>query len=182
MEDEYLIKPPPTSVVSQRLILRLKQLSVTPSGASVTDLSITASLSALAPSTSITAASSSSSSLLLTPAALSSSSVENKLNFYISTCILEGEKHGFDLQTQIHKKLPNQERLSYVGEMELIVNFLDPILSPICHCPDIDKLLIWLNRQDENTLMLKPDAVMMATPQNTTDITLGYCSVRELRM
>ncbi|KAG1441163.1 hypothetical protein G6F56_011608 [Rhizopus delemar] len=76
------------------------------------------------------------------------------------------------------QKLPNQERLSHVGEMELIVNFLDPILSPIYHRPDKNKLLVWLNRQDDNTSVLQPDAIMMATPQKTSDITLGYVEVK----
>jgi hypothetical protein len=83
-----------------------------------------------------------------------------------------------EIFSKLVQKLPNQERLSHVGEMELIVNFLDPILSPICHCPDKNKLLIWLNRQDENTSVLQPDAIMMATPQKTSDITLGYVEVK----
>ncbi|KAI7849366.1 hypothetical protein BDC45DRAFT_540098 [Circinella umbellata] len=83
-----------------------------------------------------------------------------------------------EIFSNLIQKLPNQERPSHVGEMELIVNFLDPILSPMCHRPNTNKLLIWLNRQDENTLMLKPDAVMMAMPQKTTDITLGYVQVK----
>ncbi|CEP15113.1 hypothetical protein [Parasitella parasitica] len=40
------------------------------------------------------------------------------------------------------QKLPNQKRLSHVGEMELIVNFLDLILSPICQYPDKNKHLV----------------------------------------
>lgn len=83
-----------------------------------------------------------------------------------------------EIFSNLVQKLPNQERLSHVGEMELIVNFLDPILSPICHRPDKNKLLVWLNRQDENTSVLQPDAIMMATPQKTSDITLGYVEVK----
>jgi hypothetical protein len=217
-------------------------------------------------------AASSAVSSAVSSAAVALSSVEDKLNSYISKCISEGQKHDFDLQTQVYEvlaskkiillrkgqqckklieqvdvdsllkntrsdalntkievdiniylklatllrglnetidrramkiqldqlyaeaneedgviikifsnlaqKLPNQERLSHVGEMELIVNFLDPILSPICHCPDKNKLLVWLNRQDENTSVLQPDAIMMATPQKTSDITLGYVEVK----
>lgn len=63
-----------------------------------------------------------------------------------------------DIFSNLVQKLPNQERLSHVAEMELIVNFLGPILSPICHCPNKNKLLVWLNRQDKNTSVLQPDA------------------------
>ncbi|KAL9550339.1 hypothetical protein MBANPS3_004767, partial [Mucor bainieri] len=77
------------------------------------------------------------------------------------------------------QKLPNQERLSpALGEMELITNYLDPLLSPpLFHCPDKDKLLVCLNRQDENTVILRPDANMMATTQKAASITLGYVDV-----
>jgi hypothetical protein len=86
------------------------------------------------------------------------------------------EEDGVTIEifSKLVQKLPNQEYLSHVGEMELIVNLLDPI----CHCPDKNKLLIWLNRQDENTSVLQPDAIMMATPQKTSDITLGYVEVK----
>ena len=83
-----------------------------------------------------------------------------------------------EIFSNLAQKLPNQERLSHVGEMELIMNFLYPILSPICHCPDKNKLLVWLNRQGENTSVLQPDAIMMATPQKTSGITLGYVEVK----
>jgi hypothetical protein len=77
-------------------------------------------------------------------------------------------------------KLPNFERLSPVGEMELTVNFLDPILSHVFHCPDSNKHLIWLNRQDENTTVCRPDAIMVALPQKAENITLGYVEVKPL--
>ncbi|KAG0732824.1 hypothetical protein G6F16_013861 [Rhizopus arrhizus] len=62
--------------------------------------------------------------------------------------------------------------------MELIVSFLDPILSPIFHRPDKNKLFVWLNRQDESTAVSKPNAIMMATPQKSSDVTLGYVEVK----
>ncbi|KAI8079277.1 hypothetical protein BDF21DRAFT_399368 [Thamnidium elegans] len=58
------------------------------------------------------------------------------------------------------------------------MNFLDPILSPIRHCPDKNKLLVWLNRQDENTSVLQPDVTMLTILQNISDITLGYVEVK----
>ncbi|KAI7849369.1 hypothetical protein BDC45DRAFT_540100 [Circinella umbellata] len=102
---------------------------------------------------------------------------QNKYNFKIVDINFK-ILNTTEIFSNLIQKLPNQECPSHVGEMELIVNFLDPILSPICHRPNTDKLLIWLNRQDENTLMLKPDAVMMAMPQKKTDITLGYVKVK----
>lgn len=47
-----------------------------------------------------------------------------------------------EIFSNLIQKLPNQERLSHVGEMELIMNFLDPILSLIFHCPDKNRLLV----------------------------------------
>ncbi|KAI9324231.1 hypothetical protein BD770DRAFT_335091 [Pilaira anomala] len=49
-------------------------------------------------------------------------------------------------------KLPNLQRLSPVGEMELTVNFLDPILPHVLHCPELNKHFIWLNRKDDNVV------------------------------
>ncbi|KAI9474190.1 MAG: hypothetical protein EXX96DRAFT_602437 [Benjaminiella poitrasii] len=49
-------------------------------------------------------------------------------------------------------KLLEFQRFSPVGELELTVNFLDPILSHIFHCPDSNKLLVL-------------DAAMVALPQ-----------------
>lgn len=83
-----------------------------------------------------------------------------------------------EIFSHLVQKLPNQEHLFHVSEMELIVNYLDPVLSPICHCPDKKKLLVWLNRQNENTSALQPDAIMMETPQRTSDVTLGYVEAK----
>ncbi|EIE90193.1 hypothetical protein RO3G_14904 [Rhizopus delemar RA 99-880] len=77
-------------------------------------------------------------------------------------------------------KLPNFQRLSPVGEMELTVNFLDPILTHIFHCPDSNKHLVWLNRQDDNTTVCRPDATMVALPQKAENVTLGYVEVKSL--
>ncbi|KAG0739231.1 hypothetical protein G6F57_011885 [Rhizopus arrhizus] len=77
-------------------------------------------------------------------------------------------------------KLPNFQRLSPVGEMELTVNFLDPILTHIFHCPDSNKHLVWLNRQDDNTTVCRPDATMVALPQKAENVTLGYVEVKPL--
>lgn len=41
-------------------------------------------------------------------------------------------------------KLPNEEIIDYnVEEQELISNYVDPILSPILHQPERDKLFLW---------------------------------------
>ncbi|KAG1042984.1 hypothetical protein G6F43_011767 [Rhizopus delemar] len=77
-------------------------------------------------------------------------------------------------------KLPNFQRLSPTGEMELTVNFLDPILTHIFHCPDSNKHLVWLNRQDYNTTVCRPDATMVALPQKAENVTLGYVEVKPL--
>jgi hypothetical protein len=74
----------------------------------------------------------------------------------------------------------NFQRLSPVGEMELTVNFLDPILSHVFHCPDSNKHLVWLNRQDDNTTVCRSDAKMVALPQKAENVTLGYVEVRPL--
>ncbi|KAG1471838.1 hypothetical protein G6F56_001895 [Rhizopus delemar] len=75
-------------------------------------------------------------------------------------------------------KLPKFQRLSSVGEIELTVNFLDPILSHIFHCPDSNKHLMWLNRQDDSTTVYRPDAAMVALPQKAENVTLGYVEVK----
>ncbi|KAG1126633.1 hypothetical protein G6F42_007635 [Rhizopus arrhizus] len=245
-----------TNVAAQRLILRLKRPSMTSFGAFLS----TSLLSTPAAATSSAALSS---SLLSTPAApapapsitVALSSVEDKLNSYINECILEGKKHGFDLQTQIHdvlaskriillrksqqcKKLIEQVDVDSLlkttrsdalkTEIKVDVNIylklatllrdlnetidrrttkvqLDQLyaeaneedcviieifsnlvqkqpnqerLSPICHRPDKNRFLVWLNRQDESTAVSKPDAIMMATPQKTSDVTLGYVEVK----
>ncbi|CAO0799915.1 unnamed protein product [Mucor circinelloides] len=77
-------------------------------------------------------------------------------------------------------KLPNFQRLSPVGEMELTVNFLDPILSHVFLCPDSSKHLVWLNRKDDNTTVCRPDATMVALPQKAENVTLGYVEVKPL--
>ncbi|KAL7327388.1 hypothetical protein PS15p_205825 [Mucor circinelloides] len=79
-------------------------------------------------------------------------------------------------------KLPNFQRLSPVGEMELTVNFLDPILSHVFRCPDSSKHLVWLNRKDDNTTVCRPDATMVALPQKAENVTLGYVELKPLHV
>lgn len=83
-----------------------------------------------------------------------------------------------EIFSKLVQKLPNQQRISPIGEMELIVNYLNPILSAFCHCPDKSKLLFWLNRQDEYTSVLQPDATMVTTPQKTSAITMRYVEAK----
>ncbi|GAA5796739.1 hypothetical protein HPULCUR_002114 [Helicostylum pulchrum] len=75
-------------------------------------------------------------------------------------------------------KLPNFERLEAIGELELTTNFLDPIFSALFHDPAINKHFIWLNRQDENTGVSRPDGVMTSVPKKAESVTLGYCEVK----
>ncbi|KAG1457606.1 hypothetical protein G6F56_006576 [Rhizopus delemar] len=51
------------------------------------------------------------------------------------------DRNIIEIFANLVTKLSNFERLSPVGEMELTVNFLDPILSPIFHCPDNKHLM-----------------------------------------
>ncbi|KAI7895865.1 uncharacterized protein EV154DRAFT_494002 [Mucor mucedo] len=88
------------------------------------------------------------------------------------------DRNIIEIFSNLVTKLPNFERLRPVGEMELTVNFLDPILSPIFHCPDKNKHLMWLNRKDENTLIFRPDATTVAIPQKADIVTLGYVEVK----
>ncbi|ORE05957.1 hypothetical protein BCV72DRAFT_305977 [Rhizopus microsporus var. microsporus] len=88
------------------------------------------------------------------------------------------DRNTIEIFANLVTKLPNFERLSPVGEMELTVNFLDPILSPIFHCPDNNKHLMWLNRKDENTAIFRPDAATVAIQQKTDTVTLGYVEVK----
>lgn len=44
--------------------------------------------------------------------------------------------------------------------------------------PNDSKLLVWLNRQDENTAVSKLDGNMMANVRKTTNIALGYVKVK----
>lgn len=75
--------------------------------------------------------------------------------------------------SKLTQNLPNQERLSSLGEIEFIVNFLDNILSSICRCPDKNEFLVWLNQQDENTTVSKSNAIIMAISQKISHVTLG---------
>lgn len=60
------------------------------------------------------------------------------------------DRNIIEIFANLVTKLSNFERLFPVGEMDLTVNFLDPILSPIFHCHDNNKRLMWLNCKDEN--------------------------------
>ncbi|KAI9022192.1 hypothetical protein CLU79DRAFT_719170 [Phycomyces nitens] len=88
------------------------------------------------------------------------------------------DRNIIEIFANLVTKLPNFERLSPVGEMELTVNFLDPILSPIFHCLDNNKHLMWLNRKDENTAIFRPDATTVAIQHKADTVTLGYVEVK----
>ncbi|KAG2203210.1 hypothetical protein INT46_008994 [Mucor plumbeus] len=60
--------------------------------------------------------------------------------------------------TQLNK-LPNEETIDYtVEEQELINNYTDPILSPLLHRPEKEKLFLWLDRMVIKTYNTRPDA------------------------
>ncbi|KAF7721221.1 hypothetical protein EC973_005097 [Apophysomyces ossiformis] len=88
------------------------------------------------------------------------------------------DRNIIEIFANLVTKLPNFERLSPVGEMELTMNFSDPILSPIFHCPDNNKHLMWLNCKDENTAIFRPDATTVAIQQKADTVTLGYVEMK----
>ncbi|KAI9334334.1 hypothetical protein BD770DRAFT_19056 [Pilaira anomala] len=62
--------------------------------------------------------------------------------------------------------------------MELTANYLDPVLSPIFHSPENNKHLLWLNRKEDNTEHLRPDAMMKYFDIKLAGTALGYCEVK----
>ncbi|KAI9247908.1 hypothetical protein EDC94DRAFT_625427 [Helicostylum pulchrum] len=75
-------------------------------------------------------------------------------------------------------KLPNFKKVDQTSEMELTTNYIDPILSPLFHIPEINKHLLWLNRKEENTDSSRPDGVMKYYNQKSNGMTFGYCEVK----
>ncbi|KAI8091078.1 uncharacterized protein B0P05DRAFT_634760 [Gilbertella persicaria] len=74
----------------------------------------------------------------------------------------EAEKEDrkvIDVLINLLKKLPNEETIDYtVEEQELINNFADPILSPLLHRPEKEKLFLWLDKMVTKTYNARPDA------------------------
>ncbi|KAI9319701.1 hypothetical protein BX666DRAFT_1315847 [Dichotomocladium elegans] len=59
-----------------------------------------------------------------------------------------------------------------------ITNYIDPIVSPIFHQPMCGRLFRWLNREMENTEMLRPDGAMFLTEQPSIEYAIGFCQVK----
>ncbi|CEP09290.1 hypothetical protein [Parasitella parasitica] len=83
-----------------------------------------------------------------------------------------------DIYLNCLNKLPNFKKTEEISEMELTTNYLDPVLSPLFHNPENNKHLIWLNRMEENTNHLRPDAMMKHYDRRLYGTTLGYCEVK----
>ncbi|CAO3666577.1 unnamed protein product [Rhizopus stolonifer] len=94
--------------------------------------------------------------------------------------VSEDDEKILDIYLNCLNKLPNFKKTEEIGEMELTTNYLDPVLSPIFHNPERNKHLLWLNRKEENTSSLRPDAVMKHYDQKLSGTTLGYCEVKPL--
>ncbi|KAG2214279.1 hypothetical protein INT47_000835, partial [Mucor saturninus] len=75
-------------------------------------------------------------------------------------------------------KLPNFKKTEDISEMELTTNYVDPVLSPVLHSPENNKHLIWLNKKEDNTEHLRPDAMMKHFDRKLYGTTLGYCEVK----
>ncbi|KAG1497860.1 hypothetical protein G6F47_008206 [Rhizopus delemar] len=69
------------------------------------------------------------------------------------------DRKMIDVLVNMINKLHNQEIIdNSVEEQELITNYIDPILSPILHRPEGDKLFLWLNKTTLKTYNKRPDA------------------------
>ncbi|CAO3701322.1 unnamed protein product [Rhizopus stolonifer] len=69
------------------------------------------------------------------------------------------DRKMIDVLVNMINKLPNQEIIDNdVEEQELITNYIDPILSPILHRPEGDKLFLWLNKTALKSYNKRPDA------------------------
>lgn len=63
-----------------------------------------------------------------------------------------------DMLINCLNKLPGQERLEDdIRGAELTGTFLDPVLNPIFHDPEKNKLFRWLNTGVDDTQTLRPD-------------------------
>ncbi|GAA5815775.1 hypothetical protein MFLAVUS_009290 [Mucor flavus] len=96
----------------------------------------------------------------------------------IEKYIDEDVKVGDNSYTKLTKLL----RVDQISEMELTTNYIDSILSPLFHIPEINKHLLCnekrLNRKEENTDSSRPDGVMKYYNQKSNGVTFGYCEVK----
>ncbi|KAI7866487.1 uncharacterized protein EV154DRAFT_432717 [Mucor mucedo] len=108
-------------------------------------------------------------------------SKRNKLKLDIMDLYITSSEDDFkilDIYINCINKLPNFKKVDQISEMELTTNYIDPILSPLLHIPEINRHLLWLNRKEENTSSSRPDGVMKYFNQKSNGVTLGYCEVK----
>ncbi|KAG0736632.1 hypothetical protein G6F23_010833 [Rhizopus arrhizus] len=81
-------------------------------------------------------------------------------------------------------KLPQTNTSSKIGEMELITNYLDPILSPMFHQPDHGRLFKWLNLKSKELskadVNSRPDGAMTLNEQLNGVFALGFCEIKSM--
>ncbi|KAG1222051.1 hypothetical protein G6F35_005563 [Rhizopus arrhizus] len=65
-----------------------------------------------------------------------------------------------------------------IREAELIGTFLDPILNPIFHDPEKNRLFRWLNAGVEDTESLRPDGNVFELEQRRIKFSTGYVEVK----
>ncbi|KAI8146763.1 hypothetical protein BJV82DRAFT_665720 [Fennellomyces sp. T-0311] len=78
-------------------------------------------------------------------------------------------------------KLPKTEKSYVIAETELITNYLDPILSPMFHDPDSNRLFRWLNQKSsmyEAETNTRPDGGMSLVEQLQDVYALGFVEVK----
>ncbi|KAI7866523.1 hypothetical protein BDF14DRAFT_1952020 [Spinellus fusiger] len=69
------------------------------------------------------------------------------------------DRKMIDVLVNLINKLPDQETIdSNVEEQELITNYIGPILSPILHRSERNKLFLWLNKTTLKSYNKRPDA------------------------
>ncbi|CAO3645244.1 unnamed protein product [Mucor hiemalis] len=84
-----------------------------------------------------------------------------------------------DILINCLNKLPNQERLEDdIREAELTGTFLDPVLNPIFHDPENNRLFRWLNTGVDDTESLRPDGNVFELEQRRIKFSTGYVEVK----
>ncbi|KAG2189685.1 hypothetical protein INT46_007501 [Mucor plumbeus] len=89
------------------------------------------------------------------------------------------DRRVIDVMINLLNKLPNEEIKEHdIEEQELIVNYTDPIISPLLHDPGHDKLFIWLNRTVLQNYEKRPDAGCVALKEKRLDHYVGFAEVK----
>ncbi|KAI9489606.1 hypothetical protein BDB00DRAFT_842195 [Zychaea mexicana] len=80
-------------------------------------------------------------------------------------------------------KLSKTEKNYIVKETELITNYLDPVISPMFHDPDNNRLFRWLNQKnnaDTKEESTRPDGGMTVVNQLQNVYALGFVEVKAI--